>query len=185
MPLSADDISTIFERDAARMTGAVARQTFDAQVALDIVGEAFARGFEQRSRFSGDPKESGGAWINGIAANLVRDYFRSGAIERRAMDKMGIERQVATPTDVAQIEVLAGTVELRGRLAGALDQLSPENRRAVEMRVVEELEYDAVADLLGISSTAARARVSRGLRELRDLLEAQGIEYSNGALENV
>jgi RNA polymerase sigma-70 factor (ECF subfamily) len=115
----------------------------------------------------------------------VRDYFRSGAIERRAMEKLGVERQFVSDEDVRRIESLAGTAALRDHLAAALSGLSEENRQAVELRVVDELGYDAVAESLGISATAARARVSRGLRELRELLEARGIDYVNGAVESV
>jgi RNA polymerase sigma-70 factor (ECF subfamily) len=39
-------------------------------------------------------------------------------------------------------------------------------RRAVELRVVEELPYDDVAAALEIHPEAARTRVSRGLRAL-------------------
>jgi RNA polymerase sigma-70 factor (ECF subfamily) len=185
MSLTGEEITTIYDRHATRMVAGVARSTFDAQVALDIVGEAFARAFEHRARFKGDWESSGRAWVSGIADNLVRDYFRSGAIERRAMEKLGVERQFVSDEDVRRIESLAGTAALRDHLAAALSGLSEENRQAVELRVVDELGYDAVAESLGISATAARARVSRGLRELRELLEARGIDYVNGAVESV
>jgi DNA-directed RNA polymerase specialized sigma24 family protein len=49
----------------------------------------------------------------------------------------------------------------------ASDGLSGEQREAVRMRVLEERSYDVVSRELGITETAARARVSRGLRALR------------------
>ncbi|HEY3774967.1 MAG TPA: sigma factor-like helix-turn-helix DNA-binding protein [Solirubrobacteraceae bacterium] len=48
----------------------------------------------------------------------------------------------------------------------------PQHRDALRLRVVEERPYPEVARVLGISEQAARARVSRGLRSLRSVLEA-------------
>ena len=39
-------------------------------------------------------------------------------------------------------------------------------RRALELRVVQQLDYDEVAGALGCSQNAARLRVSRALRAL-------------------
>jgi DNA-directed RNA polymerase specialized sigma24 family protein len=56
-------------------------------------------------------------------------------------------------------------------LAGALEDLSPQQRDAVRLRVVDELAYPVVAARLGITEQAARARVSRALRVLAVALE--------------
>jgi len=50
--------------------------------------------------------------------------------------------------------------------AHALAALPEEQRRAVELRVVQEHGYAEIATMLGISEQNARARVSRGLRAL-------------------
>jgi RNA polymerase sigma-70 factor (ECF subfamily) len=44
--------------------------------------------------------------------------------------------------------------------------LPTDQRLALELRVVDQLEYDEVAGRLGISVNAARLRVSRALRSL-------------------
>ena len=41
--------------------------------------------------------------------------------------------------------------------------LPAEQRRALELRVIEQLDYEEVAGRLGCSQNAARLRVSRGL----------------------
>jgi len=57
-------------------------------------------------------------------------------------------------------------------LAAAVRLLPPDQRAALELRVVQQLDYDEVAGRLGISQNAARLRVSRALRALT--LELQG-----------
>jgi RNA polymerase sigma-70 factor, ECF subfamily len=57
-------------------------------------------------------------------------------------------------------------------LGAALQTLSPHQRDAVRMRVVDELPYGELARRLGVSEPTARARVSRGIRALQDALRA-------------
>jgi len=48
----------------------------------------------------------------------------------------------------------------------AMRALPSEQRRALELRIIEQLDYEEVAGQLGCSQNAARLRVSRGLRAL-------------------
>ncbi len=48
--------------------------------------------------------------------------------------------------------------------------LPESRRRAVTLRFVEDLDYDAIAERLGCSTQAARQRVSSGVRALREEL---------------
>ena len=68
--------------------------------------------------------------------------------------------------DVARIEAVGD-----GPAVSALASLPPEQRAAVEARVVEELEYADVAAALQCSEQVARKRVSRGLAALRARME--------------
>jgi RNA polymerase sigma-70 factor (ECF subfamily) len=97
-------------------------------------------------------------------------YYRRGYAERRALDRLKLERPPADPGVPAEIERRAGLDVLRADLAAALAQLSPAIRDAVQLRVVDELGYPDVARRLAISEQAARARVSRGLAALAGLL---------------
>ena len=90
---------------------------------------------------------------------------------RRALARLGLERPELAPGESARIEELAGLDEIRDGLAEHLAQLAPGQRLALELRVVHELSYADVADRLGITEQAARARVSRGLRALGSALD--------------
>jgi RNA polymerase sigma-70 factor (ECF subfamily) len=58
-------------------------------------------------------------------------------------------------------------------LSSELTRLSAPQRRALDLRIVQERSYAEVAFDLGISELAARARVSRGLRALGRALDLQ------------
>jgi RNA polymerase sigma-70 factor, ECF subfamily len=94
---------------------------------------------------------------------------RDAAQRRRRAPRAARAGVVAPALDAeehARIEDLAELQELRSAIAAALAELSAEQREAVRLRVIDELDYPTVADRPGISEQAARARVSRGLRVL-------------------
>ena len=167
------DHGLLYERHADELLGFFARRTLDPQAALDLTGETFAVAWTTRRRFRGDGDEAARAWLYGIARNLLHGYIRRGYAERRALERLGVEPVALSDESYARIEELAGTAALRETLAAELDRMPAAQRKAIELRVVDELPYDEVASRLGITEQTARARVSRGLRTLhRGLAEA-------------
>jgi RNA polymerase sigma factor (sigma-70 family) len=174
--LDADRLAAAYDRDARRLLVFFTRRTYDAQLALDLVGETYARAFELRGRFAGDAGDMDAlaAWMFGIARNVLNEALRRGAAERRALRRAGVQAPTLHAEELVRIEELAGLGELRTAVAAALAELADEQREAVRLRVVEELDYADVAGRLGISEQAARARVSRGLRALAAALDGLG-----------
>jgi RNA polymerase sigma-70 factor (ECF subfamily) len=174
--LDADRLAAAYERDARRLLVFFTRRTYDAQLAVDLVGETYARAFERRRRFKGDAQDADAlaAWTFGIARNVLNETLRRGDAERRALRRAGVQAPSLDGEELARIEELAALGELRSAVAGALAELAAEQRDAVRLRVVEELDYAQVAGRLGISEQAARARVSRGLRAIATALDGLG-----------
>jgi RNA polymerase sigma-70 factor (ECF subfamily) len=165
-------MSKLFDQHAAALLRFFMRRTFDHQIALDLVAETYAVALESRSRFRGRTLHEARPWLYGIATNLVNDYFRSGQIERRAMERLRLEVPELDDADIARIEELAGVSELRRAVAAAVAELPAEHRQALELRIIDQCDYEDVARQLGVSEQTARARVSRALKKLREKLEA-------------
>lgn len=177
MSLSADEVAELYDRYAEAILAFLVRRTWDPEVAVDILAETFATGLEGRQLFRGGDRDAGGAWLYGIARHQLADYFRRDGAQRRALARLGIERRPLTDVEYERIEELAGSRELRDRVAEELDALPVDQREAVQLRVVEERGYQTLARTLGISQDTARARVSRGLQALRaaiDVTTAEG-----------
>ena len=83
-----------------------------------------------------------------------------------------MQTPVLNDDEQAEVERSVGLKDLRIMVLAALDTLAPEQREALRLRVVMELDYPVVAKRLGISQATARARVSRGLRALAVSLDA-------------
>ena len=148
-----------------------ARRTYDPEAAADLMAETFAKAYLGRRRFRGSTEAEARAWLFGIARRRLAMYIRRGKAERRALRRLGLERPQLVEGEYARIEQLAGLDTMRGALAQHLSELAPAQRSALELRVVRELPYPDVADRLGISEQAARARVSRALRALATALD--------------
>jgi RNA polymerase sigma-70 factor (ECF subfamily) len=165
------DIDELYERHRKALLVFFVRRTADAEVALDLWAETFAQAVVGRRRFRGRTEEEAAAWLYAIARRQLALFYRRGTAERRALDRLNVERPPADDLVEAEIVREAGLSELRRELAGALQLLSEDTRRALELRVVEELPFADVARRLAITEPTARARVSRGLRALGHLLD--------------
>ena len=133
---------------------------------MDLVAETYAAAFGVRDQFRGQDDADAVAWLYGIARHQLSRFYRRGEVERRALERLAVERRPLTDPEYERIEELAGIAELRAAAAEALERLSPDHREVVRLRVIEEQSYGDVARQLGISEQAARARLSRALREL-------------------
>ena len=107
----------------------------------------------------------------GGSLNLVRQHHRDARVERGARERLGIAERGYDAGGWDEAEARAQAADLAGELATALSGLSPEQRRAIELRVVRDLDFGAVCNELGISEGAARMRVSRALQVLRSRLQ--------------
>src|SRR4051812_25479846 len=155
----------LYERHARPVHGFHLRRTHDEHAALDLTAETFAQAWLGRARFRDEADGSAGARLLGIARTLLAQSVRGRAIELAACERLGLlnrlEREPATvePTDAW----------LEG-LDDALDELPEGQRAAVELRVVDDLDYERVAERIGTTPAAARVRVTRGLGYLRQRL---------------
>ncbi len=171
-----ESLSALYRGQAERLLVFFGRRTYDAQLAMDLIGETFARAFEQRNRFRGSSEGEAVAWVWGIARNVLADALRRGNAERRALRRLGVQAPLLGSDAEAELERRAGLHDMRVMVLAALETLAPDQREALRLRVVLELDYAAVAERLGISQQAARARVSRGLRALGASLDvAEGV----------
>jgi RNA polymerase sigma-70 factor (ECF subfamily) len=131
--------------------------------ASDLTAETFAQAWLSRSRFRDDHSGSALPWLIGIARNVLRETIRADRVETRARERLGLPVDLASDDGYASVEA---RLSPRVALAAALEELPEHEREALELRVLEELPYEEVAEQLSIRPAAARLRVSRALRRL-------------------
>ena len=111
-------------------------------------------------------------WLNRVARNHLVDHYRRTKKDRITSsieDEVGGLEEKPSPTvePIAQLE----SRERREVLQRALDKLSPDLREAVILRDLQDLDYDEIAQVLGVPEGTVKSRINRGRLELARVLK--------------
>ena len=155
----AEALREVYERYAEDVYRVALRLTGSSADAYDVTHDIFLGLPEAMQRY--DPERPFGPWLRGVAVRTAQMSLRSA--RRR--------REVALP-NVAGLAVRGRQEAVVDRLTleKALVELSPDLRSVVVLRELEGLSYQEIADLLGITKSAAAVRLHRARRRLRDIL---------------
>jgi RNA polymerase sigma-70 factor (ECF subfamily) len=141
------------------------RLTGSEHDARDVVQEAYLRAYRGLPRFRGDAPVT--TWLYRITANCASRH-RS---QRRRRPVLPLEAVAAVPATALTDPVDAATsLDLRRDLDAAIAALPPRLRHVVVLRDIHGLDHAAIADALGITEGAAKVRLHRARRALRDRL---------------
>ena len=160
-------------RRHARSVDRYLRARLPSGNAPELTAETFAQAALSLRRFRDERDGSALPWLYGIAHNLVRTFHERDRAEQRARLRLGM------PLDSYELEIEdAGAridaERLAPQIGEALDSLPLTQRRALEVRVLDDLSYAQVALELGCSEVAARIRVTRALSSLSRRLKGAG-----------
>ncbi len=141
----------------------------------DCAHEALRRAIEGRHRLrDGEPLRP---WVIGIARHVALDLLRARRRERRRLiaadDKTGepLERVPdSTPGADQQLE----QAERSRRVRLAMQELPPDQRRALELFHLEGLGYKEIAGKLGVPMATVGTWIARGRKRIAAAL--QGVE---------
>jgi len=165
----------LVERHGRSLFRLAYRMTGNQQDAEDVVQESFLRAYRQLAKF--DQRASFGTWLYRIAANCSLDLVRTR--QRRAAatavaGEPGAESEnpvMSLPAADPSPERVALSSELRGRVAEAMNELSPTERTAFVLRHFEGMRIEEVSRVLDCHPGAAKHSVFRAVQKLRRALE--------------
>ncbi len=145
------------------------RRTGDRELAADLCAETFAAALDGAHRFRADRGPAVG-WLYGIARHQLSAVARRGRVDDRARRRLGMTPIELDDEALDRVEAVVAA-EATG-VAGAFAALPPDQRAAVEARVLAEQDYDVIAAAARTSESVVRKRVSRGLAAMRARLDA-------------
>jgi RNA polymerase sigma factor (sigma-70 family) len=174
LALTAEDpeaFGVFYDRFEADVLAFFWRATRRADLAADLAAETFAQALGSARSFN-PGRGSARAWLFGIARHELADTWERGRVEDRARRRLGIEPVALSDEALERIDALGSE---RGDDALALlADLPPDQRVAVQGRVLDERDYHELARMLECSESVVRQRVSRGLRSIKERLEQMG-----------
>jgi RNA polymerase sigma-70 factor, ECF subfamily len=154
------------------------RLTGNEEDARDVVQEAYLRAYKGLKRFRGDAQFS--TWMYRVTANCAATALGKRAKHRHEelSDTDPVIDQRPENDPVARAD--AG--DLRDRISVALGDLPPKLRQVVVLRDIYDLPHEAIAAELGISESAAKVRLHRARKKLRDELFSRRGEEARDAV---
>jgi RNA polymerase sigma factor (sigma-70 family) len=154
--------AALYARLVPYLTAVARRRVGSAEVAADLVQQAFLNAHLARDRF-----ELGSAfrpWITRILVNLCVDHCRTR--RRWALEPLDPNALVSLPDRDERDRRRDGALARR-----ALSRLKPSQRRVVEMHFLEERPFPEVAKALSERLSTVKVRAHRAYKELRRALE--------------
>ena len=144
------------------------RLTGNEQDALDVTQEAYLRAFRGLPRFRGEARFS--TWLYRVTANCASNLMASK--RRSSHDRLDPEGEgfaaMADWRPEHDPEAAASACDERALLAEALMRLPWRLREVVVLRDVYDLPHRSIAAQVGISEAAAKVRLQRARKRLRD-----------------
>ncbi len=134
--------------------------------ARDVVQDAYLRAYRGLRRFRGDAQFT--TWLYRITANCAATTLAKRA--RARTEPLADDDPVTDERRDHDPEQRFAVSDERARLAGALAELPWPLRQVVVLRDIYDLPHGAIAAELGISEAAAKVRLHRARRRLRELL---------------
>ena len=129
--------------------------------AEDVTQQALLKALRAIGEFRGEASLA--TWLRRIAVNTAMNFKRDAHHDRavRLSDIEIITNALSTGRMSAR--------QVRSRLADAIVQLPPKQRIVVELRIVHELPFAAIAKVAGCSEDSAKANFRHAVAKLREL----------------
>ena len=168
------EFEALYEHHSREVWALVYARWLNADVAQDIMQEAFLRLWKQRQEGSAivNPR----AWLLRVARNLAEDHAKSafrrnGTQPPQTMN--GVQGKDPMPLERMTRD------ETFGQLRDELDKLAPPDREILTLRYALDYNATEIAELLEINATAVHMRLSRARQRLAERLTAQGVIASH------
>jgi RNA polymerase sigma-70 factor (ECF subfamily) len=166
----------LVERYQHRLLGVMHHLCGHAAEAEDLAQEVFLRVYRSRKEYHPQAKFS--TWLFTIANNLALNALRrrqrkptvqlepheSGPLGARPEENLVYDKGPAPEHHLAYQELSAVVQK-------ALAQLNERQRMAVVLNKFEDMSYQEIAAVLGITTKAVKSLLSRARTQLRDLLK--------------
>ena len=144
------------------------------QDAWDLAQDGFLKAWKSIANFRG--QSAFYTWLYRIMTNVTIDWLRKKQIEGGtefddALELKDIEPGSATvPRAEPLPDEKMAHAEIRKRIDGALEKLSPEHRAVIVMKEIDGLQYNEIAEAIGCSLGTVMSRLFYARKKLQTLL---------------
>lgn len=157
------------------------RMTGNAEDAADLTQESFLKAWKHLDSFQFDSSFS--TWLYRLSTNCCLDFLRSQkrkpTISLVVENEEDGEQMMDIQDDEPSPEEKVISKEEKEALLWAMNQLDDEQRQILTLRVVNDLSYTEIAQILEIKEGTVKSRLSRARENLRKKLLEAGNKNKN------
>jgi RNA polymerase sigma-70 factor (ECF subfamily) len=172
-------LAVLINRHQSKIYGFIYSKMADRDVADDVFQDTFIKVIKTLKSNSYNEEGKFLPWVMRIAHNLIVDHYRKNK-------KMPMLREteefsifsVLTDTSM-NIEGRIITEVIENDLQKIITQLPDDQREVLTMRIYQDLSFNEIAELTGVSINTALGRMRYALMNLRKLIEKNQIILTN------
>lgn len=170
----AQAFSIFFRRHVDAITRYALRRCATPDDVSDLVGECFLVALQAAGRYRPET-DTALPWLFGISRRLVAKQRRRLASRSRLLAKTSNVFPRFTDSEDDDVASAIDAARQAPALEAALARLSTSEREVLELVAYDGLTPTEAAFALGITANAARLRLSRARKTVRESLETEGI----------
>ena len=157
---------TLYSLYSNHLLGYLIRLVKSETFACELLQDAFVKIWN--NRYNINPNQSFHSYLFRIAENLVYDFFRKTARDR----KLHAALINSTASEYRHVEETVCGKENVQLLRHIIDDLPPKRRQVFQLIKIEERSYEEVSMLLHISTSTINDHIVKGAKFIRKQLEA-------------
>jgi RNA polymerase sigma-70 factor (ECF subfamily) len=147
-------------------------KTGSQEDAQEIAQDTFLRALAALPRYK-ETNATLKTYLSRICLNLITDYYRKRG---RTPQMFDIDQYNAPIIDTStRPDEVVISDEQRNEMARLLTLLPEEQRRVIELRILQEIAVADVARIMGKSAAAVKMLQQRALKKLKDLFVQNGL----------
>lgn len=148
--------------------------------AEDLTLEAFGKAFNNIANYSADFAFS--TWLFKIATNNCIDFIRKKRLQTTSLDQTsttddGESSPIAVKDHTPDPEESLVKDQRAQKIRAAIEELSPKYRALIELRYLDELSYEEIAEKLDIPLGTVKAQLFRAKDMLYNILKVTKEKY--------
>lgn len=149
--------------------------------AEDLTLEAFGKAFNSIGNYSADFAFS--TWLFKIATNNCIDFIRKKRLQTTSLDQTSRQKDDGEVVTISvkdhnpDPEEHMMKEQRAAKIRAAIEQLSPKYRSLIELRYLDELSYEEIAEKLDIPLGTVKAQLFRAKDMLYNILKVTKEKY--------
>jgi len=174
-----NSLSILINKHQSKIYGFIYSKMPDRDVADDIFQDTFIKVIKTLKSNSYNEEGKFLPWVMRISHNLIVDHFRKNKKMPmlRETEDFSIFSILSDSSPNAECRIITDAIEKD--LQKIIQELPDDQKEVLLMRIYQELSFNEIAELTGVSINTALGRMRYALINLRKIIEKNNIVLTN------